>query len=198
MRPAAWLVSLMRFLPKVFVARTTPYGFRPVLVSPSGAPQTGRVSDGAQATVAARIPGAASLGLVVPPSVPLVPATQLADPAWIAEVLGPRAGDLRVPATVWWYSASAVLVTPVLAGLVVGVPLSARLADTSLAFRPDGLPVAAVSSARGSRSGGGTPGGAGRGGGGRRRGRPDAGTAALGDRHGLDRQPAAHAGPRGG
>lgn len=107
------------------------------------------MSDGAQATVAARIPGAAGLGLVVPPSAPLVPATQLADPAWIEQVLGARAGDLRVPATVWWYSASAVLVTPVLAGLVVGVPLSARPADTALAFRPDGLPVAAVSSARG-------------------------------------------------
>ena len=30
-------------------------------------------------------------------------------------------------------------------GLVTGVPLSGRLADTSLVFRPDGLPVAAVS-----------------------------------------------------
>ena len=129
------------------MARTTPYGFCPVLVSPWGTPQTGRVSDGAQATVVARIPGAAGLGLVVPPSAPLVPATQLADPAWIAEVLG--AGAPRVRATVWWYSVSAVLVTPVLAGLVVGVPLSARLTDTALAFRPDGLPVAALSSTRG-------------------------------------------------
>jgi hypothetical protein len=107
------------------------------------------VSDGAQASVAARIPGAAGLGLVVPPSGPLVPAAQLADPAWLAQALGARAGDRRVTATVWWYSASAVVVTPALAGLLVGVPLSARLADTSLAFRPDGLPVAAVSAVRG-------------------------------------------------
>lgn len=105
-----------------------------------------------QSTVAARIPGAAALGLLVPAAVPFVPAAVLADPAWTAQVIGARAAgaaDLRVTATVWWYSVSAVLVTPVLAGLVTGIPLSARLADTSLVFRADGLPVAAVSSARG-------------------------------------------------
>jgi ferric iron reductase protein FhuF len=137
----------------MFVARTTPYGFRPVRVFLWGAPQTGRVGDGVQAPVAARIRGAAGLGLVAPPSVPLVPATQLADPAWTAQAVAARfvgTADRRVSATVWWYSVSAVLVTPVLAGLATGVPLSARLADTSLAFRPDGLPVAAVSSAPGS------------------------------------------------
>ena len=132
------------------VARTTPYGFRPVLVSPWGAPQTDRVSDGAQAQVVARIPGAAGLGLVPPPSVPLVPATLLADPEWTAQAIAGRTGPPRVAATVWWYSVSAVLVTPVLAGLATGVPLSGRLADTALAFRPDGLPVAAVSAAPGS------------------------------------------------
>jgi hypothetical protein len=57
--------------------------------------------------------------------------------------------DRRVAATVWWYSASTVLLTPALAGLVTGVPLSGRLADTSMVFRADGLPVAAVSSAPG-------------------------------------------------
>lgn len=105
-----------------------------------------------QATVAARIPGAAALGLVLPPSAPLVPGSMLADPAWTARAIGRRRGrsaDPRVAATVWWYSVSAVLVMPALAGLVARVPLSARLADTSLAFRSDGLPVAAVS-ARGS------------------------------------------------
>jgi ferric iron reductase protein FhuF len=110
------------------------------------------VTGGLQSTVAGRIPGAAALGLLVPPSVPLLPGTLLADPAWTAQVIGDRSGrtaDRRVPATVWWYSVSAVLVTPVLAGLVTGVPLSGRLADTSLAFRPDGLPIAAVSAARG-------------------------------------------------
>jgi ferric iron reductase protein FhuF len=114
--------------------------------------QTGEVTGGLQSTVAARLPGAAALGLLAPPSVPLVPATVLADPAWTAQVIGDRAGrtaDRRVPATVWWYSVSAVLVTPALAGLATGVPLSARLADTSLSFLSGGLPVAAVSSAPG-------------------------------------------------
>jgi ferric iron reductase protein FhuF len=116
-------------------------------------PQTGPVDDGAQARVAARIPGAAGLGLVAPPSAPLVPATLLAEPHRVAELIGVRiplrVADRRVAATVWWYSASTVLLTPALAGLVTGVPLSGRLADTSLVFRPDALPVAAVSSAAG-------------------------------------------------
>jgi hypothetical protein len=107
------------------------------------------VSGGLQATVAARIPGAAALGLVVAPSAPLVPGMRLADPAWTAQVIGARAQarttDRRVPATVWWYSVSTVLVTPALAGLVTGVGLSGRLADTSLVFRPDGLATGAVS-----------------------------------------------------
>jgi len=107
------------------------------------------VTEGGQATVAAGIPGAVALGLVAPPSAGLVPATRLADPAWTAEVIGAGRADRRVAATLWWYTVSAVLVTPSLAGLVTGVPLSGRLADTALAFRDDGLPVAAVSSARG-------------------------------------------------
>jgi ferric iron reductase protein FhuF len=110
------------------------------------------MTGGLQSAVAARIPGAAALGLLPPPSAPLVSATLLADPGWTARVVQARASgrsaDRRVQATVWWYSVSAVLVTPALAGLVTGVPLSGRLADTSLVFRSDGLPVAAVSSAR--------------------------------------------------
>src|SRR4051794_8348814 len=102
-------------------APTTPYGVAPVPVFRWGAPQTGPVDDGAQASVAARIPGAAALGLVPPPSVPLVPGTRLADPEWTARVVSGRPGagtaDRRVTATVWWYSVSAVLVTPALAGL---------------------------------------------------------------------------------
>jgi hypothetical protein len=106
------------------------------------------VDDGAQASVAARIPGAADLGLVPPPSAQLIPAAHLADPDQVARLIAARASTVdRVTATVWWYSASMVLVGPALAGLVTGVPLSARLADTSLAFRRDGLPVAAVSTA---------------------------------------------------
>jgi hypothetical protein len=105
------------------------------------------VTGGLQSAVAARIPGAASLGLVPPPSARLVPGTRLTDPAWVATAIAGRAPARtagRVPATVWWYSVSAVLVTPALAGLVTGIGLTGRLADTALAFRSDGLPVAAV------------------------------------------------------
>jgi ferric iron reductase protein FhuF len=112
------------------------------------------VTDGMQATVAARVPGAAALGLLIPPSATVLPADLLADAEWTRSVLASRAArqgtdDRRVLATVWWYSASAVLLTPALAGLVTGVPLSARLADTSLWMSSGGLPVAATSSAPG-------------------------------------------------
>jgi hypothetical protein len=109
------------------------------------------VTEGLQEKVAARFPMAATIGLVAP-SIPLIPGTVLADHDWVEQVIDRRSGrtiDRRVAATVWWYSVSAVLVTPALAGLAAGLPLSARLSDTSLAFRPDGLPVAAVSSAPG-------------------------------------------------
>ena len=104
--------------------------------------------------VARRVPGAAALGLLPPPGARAVPATVLADPEWTAELLAARAprqgtGDRRVLATVWWYSASSVLLTPSLAGLVTGVPLSARLADTSIFLFSGGLPVAAVAAAPG-------------------------------------------------
>ncbi|TKJ18143.1 (2Fe-2S)-binding protein [Blastococcus sp. CCUG 61487] len=109
----------------------------------------------AQAAVAARIPGAAALGLLLPTGAAVVPATALADPGWTAQVLDARTPrhrpvDRRVVATVWWYSASSVLVTPPLAGLVTGIPLSARLADLTVALLPGYAPMAAV--ARGSGS----------------------------------------------
>ncbi len=105
--------------------------------------------DGAQALVAARFPGAAALGLLAPPSAVAVPAELLADEGWTAQVLedrvaSQRTGDRRVLATVWWYSVSSVLLTPVLAGLVAGVPLSARLADTRLHLLAGPTPVAAT------------------------------------------------------
>ncbi len=117
--------------------------------------QTGPVPDRIQSEVAARIPGAAALGLVLPPRVDVVPATCLADAGWTADVIARRdrgrqgTGDRRVRATVWWYSASTVLVTPALAGLVTGRPLSARLEDTALALLPGDQPIAAESSAPG-------------------------------------------------
>ncbi|WP_324275810.1 (2Fe-2S)-binding protein [Blastococcus brunescens] len=84
-----------------------------------------------------------------------MPAAALADPGWTAEVLARRARalgttDRRVLATLWWYSASSVLLTPALAGLVVGIPLSARLADLSLALLPGLQPVAAEAGGPGS------------------------------------------------
>ncbi|MGY1651552.1 (2Fe-2S)-binding protein [Geodermatophilus sp. SYSU D01119] len=106
---------------------------------------------GPQAAVAARVPGAAGLGLLAPPSARRLPAALLADPGWTAErvaALGARhrSADRRALATVWWYSASAVLLTPVAAGLATGRPLSARLADTAL-YEVGGVLLAGVSSA---------------------------------------------------
>lgn len=97
-----------------------------------------------------RLRGAAGLGLVAPPSAVSVPVVDLADPVVVAELVAARTPDgteSRVAATVWWYSASAVLMTPTLAGLVTGIPLSARPEDLVLAVAPGGLPVAATSSA---------------------------------------------------
>ncbi len=107
-----------------------------------------------QAEVAARLPGAAALGLLVPASARPLPAVLLADPDWTVRRLAAlavrhRGGDRRSLAAVWWYSASTVLLTPSLAGLVTGRPLSARLADTTLAELPGGTLVAALSSAPG-------------------------------------------------
>jgi ferric iron reductase protein FhuF len=111
--------------------------------------------DGPQAQVAARIPGAGALGLLPPPGAAAVPATTLADRAWLAELPALRSGDPRVQATVWWYSASAVVMAPVLAGLAVGRPLSARPGDTTVFLGPGNRPVAAVSGAAGGDPGGG-------------------------------------------
>jgi ferric iron reductase protein FhuF len=116
------------------------------------------VGDRVQAEVVARIPGAAALGLVLPPRADVVPATCLADAGWTADMLARRArgqwtGDPRVRATVWWYSASTVLLTPALAGLVAGRPLSGRLEETALALLPGGQPVAAEASAPGADPG---------------------------------------------
>ncbi|MCW2584326.1 MAG: Ferric iron reductase [Klenkia sp.] len=106
-------------------------------------------ADDAQAQVAARFSGAAVLGLLVPPSSRPLPAVTLADADWTAELLEQRAmtsrtEDRRVLATLWWYSASLVLLGPVLAGLVAGRPLSPRLADTTVHVVGD-LPWAATS-----------------------------------------------------
>ena len=110
---------------------------------------------GPQAAVAARLPGAAALGLLPPAGAAIVPAVRLADPVWTAEVLAQRSraqrtADRRVLATVWWYSASSALLTPPLAGLVTGIPLSARLADLSVSLLPGLQPIAAMASGPGS------------------------------------------------
>ena len=110
---------------------------------------------GPHAAVAARVPGAAALGLVPPGSAVAVPAVRLADPLWTAELLSRRAPgqgttDRRVLATIWWYSVSSVLLTPPLAGLATGIPLSGRLEDLTVAVLPGLLPIAAVASGAGS------------------------------------------------
>lgn len=97
----------------------------------------------------ARIPGAAALGLVPPSGSALVPATALTDAERTAQLLDARSRgqgtrDRRVLATVWWYSLSSVLLTPPLAGLVTGIPLSARLEDLTVALLPGPAPMAAV------------------------------------------------------
>jgi ferric iron reductase protein FhuF len=125
---------------------------RPLRRCCPGPGQTGHVTDGGQAAVAARVPGAGALGLVAPPVGSVVPGPLLADPGWTAERVAElgqryRSDDRRVLATVWWYSLSSVLVTPPLAGLATGVPLSARLPDLSLTLLAGGTPVAAVSAA---------------------------------------------------
>ncbi|WP_235494648.1 (2Fe-2S)-binding protein [Geodermatophilus sp. Leaf369] len=107
--------------------------------------------DDAQTAVAARFPGAATLGLLVPPGSRPLAGTALADVAWTTEhlelqaVTG-RTADRRVLATLWWYSASLVLLGPALAGLVAGRALSARLEDTTLHVVGD-LPWAATATA---------------------------------------------------
>jgi ferric iron reductase protein FhuF len=141
------------------VAPTTPYDSGARFVSLCNRPAPGRLREtvgvgGPQVGVAALFPGAAALGLVAPPGAETLPAEVLADPEWTAERLaerGVRQGtdDRRVLGTVWWYSASSVLLTPVLAGLVAGSPLSARLADTTVSLLAGGHPVAATSSAPG-------------------------------------------------
>ena len=71
-----------------------------------------------------------------------VPATRITDPAWLAEQIRLRSlmwksEDQRVLATLWWYSASTILVTPALAGLVVtGSALSPALEDIVLHHAP--------------------------------------------------------------
>ncbi|WP_104526021.1 (2Fe-2S)-binding protein [Blastococcus atacamensis] len=104
---------------------------------------------GPQAEVVARVPGAAALGLLPSGGAVGVRAADLADPDRLAGLLAARAraGSLRVHATVWWYSASAVLLAPVLAGLAVGRPLSGRPAETTVFLDSGGVPLAAVSSA---------------------------------------------------
>ena len=116
--------------------------------------KTGPVADRLQRAVVRRMPGAAGLGLVLPEGAAVVPATTLLDPAWTEQVLARRArwqgtGDLRVLATVWWYSASTVLLTPALAGLVTGRLLSARPEDIVVALLPGPQPIAAESMAQG-------------------------------------------------
>jgi ferric iron reductase protein FhuF len=115
---------------------------------------------GAQAAVAALVPGAAGLGLRAPAAAAAFPADRFAEAAWTAELLALRSrrhgapgqgtDDPRVLATLWWYSAASALLTPPLAGLVTGIPLSARLGDLTVSVLPSLVPIAAEATGPGS------------------------------------------------
>ena len=113
---------------------------------PAASAQTGRGRDAAAGPRSGRCVrgrgcrAAAALGLVAPPSAAAVPATALADPAWTAELVAARA---RAPGRPTAGAGDRVVVLgvarccsrPPLAGLVAGMPLSARLADTDAVRR---------------------------------------------------------------
>jgi len=92
------------------------------------------------ATLAA-IPDAARF-LVPRPGDTELPATVIADPDWLAEQIRLRGqiwgiDDRRTLATLWWYSASTMLVTPgVLAIAAGGRYLSPRLEHTVIHHQP--------------------------------------------------------------
>lgn len=83
-----------------------------------------------------------------------VPATSITDPEWLRgrlvlarRLYGPAPS--RVLGTVWWYSASSVLVAPPLESLVAsGVALDPALDAITLRIQPDGRLLGAVSSRR--------------------------------------------------
>lgn len=72
-----------------------------------------------------------------------VPAARVRDPEWMREQIRLRrliwgTDDTRVLATLWWYSASARMIAPSIASLVVtGEPLSPELDDLWLHCKPD-------------------------------------------------------------
>lgn len=82
-----------------------------------------------------------------------VPATAMLDPEWmrsrltLARRLYGSAPD-RVLGTVWWYSASAVLLGPPLDPLLVGTPGDPALDAVTLRLVPDGRLLGASSSRR--------------------------------------------------
>jgi len=72
-----------------------------------------------------------------------VPANSVRDPEWMREQIRLRGliwntEDTRVLATLWWYSASARMIAPTIASLVItGEPLSPELDDLWLHNKPD-------------------------------------------------------------
>lgn len=72
-----------------------------------------------------------------------VPATLLADPAWVRARIGGAAklyGCARpeVLGTIWWYSLSSVLVAPALDGLIAGAPADPSLDAVEIDLVADG------------------------------------------------------------
>ena len=89
-----------------------------------------------------RLPPDHAAVLRADPGTTEISAARITDPGWLAEQIRLRgltwkSDDQRVLATLWWYSASTILVTPALASLVVtGNALSPALDDTVLYHRP--------------------------------------------------------------
>lgn len=91
--------------------------------------------------------------LLIEAGATLTPFTLAVDPAWLVEqfhweAVRWRTEDVRVLATLWWYSASVWLQAPSLASLVAtGRPLSPRLADSQMHRLPDARLNGATSTA---------------------------------------------------
>lgn len=103
--------------------------------------------------LAAAFPGPESTFLHPGPDARRIPATWLLDDEWLAAQLHGRSaawqtGDRHVVATLWWYSATHVLVTPTVAALLVtGYGLDPALDRVSLHHLGDGRITGADSAA---------------------------------------------------
>jgi hypothetical protein len=101
--------------------------------------------------VLGRLPATERSPLVLGPEERPVPASRVTDRGWLTEQLRLRGerwstDDARVLGTLWWYSASAWVIGPTLASLVLGESvLSAHPDDLELHWLPDSRITGATS-----------------------------------------------------